>query len=68
MVMYFNPLKALMPVALWLIAVGVGEAVFDVTVHPVRVATNTILVFLSGLIIGSLVLFADLIVRSRPDA
>ncbi|MDT5038238.1 MAG: hypothetical protein QOE03_3423 [Micromonosporaceae bacterium] len=67
MVMYFNPLKALMPVALWLIAIGVGKGIFDVAVHPIRVATNTILVFLTGLIIGSLALLADLIVRSRPD-
>jgi polyisoprenyl-phosphate glycosyltransferase len=68
MVMYFNPLKALMPPALWLLAVGLGKGVFDLAVHPVRLATNTILVFLTGLIIGSLALLADLIVRSRPEA
>jgi polyisoprenyl-phosphate glycosyltransferase len=67
MVMYFNPLKALMPVALWLLAIGVGKSVFDLAVHPLRVATNTILIFLTGLIIGSLALLADLIVRSRPE-
>jgi polyisoprenyl-phosphate glycosyltransferase len=67
MVMYFNPLKALMPVALTLLVVGVGKGVVDIAVHPVRVATNTVLIFLTGLIIGSLALLADLIVRSRPD-
>jgi polyisoprenyl-phosphate glycosyltransferase len=67
MVMYFNPLKALMPLALWLVAIGVVKGVFDIAVHPVRLATNTILIFLSGLIIGSLALLADLIVRSRPE-
>jgi polyisoprenyl-phosphate glycosyltransferase len=67
MVMYFNPLKALMPLALWLVAIGVGKGVVDIVTHPVRVATNTLLIFLSGLIIGSLALLADLIVRSRPE-
>jgi glycosyltransferase involved in cell wall biosynthesis len=67
MVMYFNPIKALMPLALWLLAIGVVKAVVDIAVHPVRLATNTVLIFLTGLIIGSLALLADLIVRSRPD-
>src|SRR5690349_19402615 len=67
MVMYFNPLKALMPIALWLIAIGAVKAIVDVAVHPVRLATNTILLFLTGLIIASMALLADLIVRSRPE-
>ncbi len=65
MVMYFNPLKVLMPVALWLIGIGLAKGVFDMVVHPVRLATNTVLIFLTGLIIGTLALLADLIVRSR---
>jgi glycosyltransferase involved in cell wall biosynthesis len=67
MVMYFNPLKALMPLALTLLGIGVVKAVYDIATHPVRVATNTILVFLTGLIIASMALLADLIVRSRND-
>jgi hypothetical protein len=67
MVMYFNPLKALMPLALTLIGVGIAKGIYDVATHPVRLATNTVLIFLAGLIIGSLALLADLIVRSRPD-
>jgi hypothetical protein len=67
MVMYFNPIKALMPLALWLLAIGVVKGVVDIAVHPLRLATNTLLIFLTGLIIGSLALLADLIVRSRPD-
>ncbi len=67
MVMYFNPLKVLMPVALWLLGIGVLKGVFDMVVHPVRFATNTVLIFLSGLIVGALALLADLIVRSRGD-
>jgi glycosyltransferase involved in cell wall biosynthesis len=67
MVMYFNPLKVLMPPALWLVGLGIGKAIFDVATHPVRVAGDTVLIFLSGLIIGSLALLADLIVRSRGE-
>ncbi|HEX3647868.1 MAG TPA: glycosyltransferase, partial [Pseudonocardiaceae bacterium] len=67
MVMYFNPLKALMPPALTLLGIGVAKAVYDIATHPVRVATNTILIFLTGLIIASMALLADLIVRSRDD-
>jgi glycosyltransferase involved in cell wall biosynthesis len=67
MVMYFNPLKVLMPVALTLLGIGVAKGVFDLVVHPLRFAVNTVLIFVTGLIIASLALLADLIVRSRGD-
>ncbi len=67
MVMYFNPLKVLMPVALSLLVLGVAKGIFDMVVHPLYFAVNTVLIFVSGLIIASLALLADLIVRSRGD-
>ncbi len=67
MVMYFNPLKVLMPPSLILLTVGGAKAAYDVITQPVRLATNTVLIFLTGLIIASLALLADLIVRSRTD-
>ena len=68
MVMYFNPLKVLMPPALWLVGIGVVKGVVrHRSRHPVLVASNTVMIFLSGLIIGSLALLADLIVRSRSE-
>jgi glycosyltransferase involved in cell wall biosynthesis len=67
MVMYFNPLKVLMPLALWLIGIGVAKGIFDMVTHPVRFAVNTVLIFITGLLIASLALLADLIVRSRQD-
>jgi polyisoprenyl-phosphate glycosyltransferase len=67
MVMYFNPLKVLMPVALTLLGIGIAKGIFDLAVHPLRVAVNTVLIFVTGLIIASLALLADLIVRSRGD-
>ncbi len=67
MVMYFNPLKVLMPVALVLISVGLVKGIYDMVVHPLHFAADTVLIFLSGLIIATLALLADLIVRSRGD-
>jgi hypothetical protein len=67
MVMYFNPLKVLMPVALFLLGLGVVKGVYDMVVHPLLFAVNTVLIFVTGLLIASLALLADLIVRSRGD-
>jgi glycosyltransferase involved in cell wall biosynthesis len=67
MVMYFNPLKVLMPVALVLLGVGVAKGIYDMVTHPLAFAINTILIFVTGLIIASMALLADLIVRSRGD-
>jgi glycosyltransferase involved in cell wall biosynthesis len=67
MVMYFNPIKVLMPLALWLIVLGTVKAVFDVVRYDFHIATSTLLLVLSGMIIGSMALLADLIVRSRNE-
>jgi glycosyltransferase involved in cell wall biosynthesis len=67
MVMYFNPLKVLMPPALFLLGLGILKGIYDMVVHPLYFAINTVLIFVSGLIIASLALLADLIVRSRGD-
>ncbi len=67
MVMYFNPLKVLMPPALFLLGLGVAKGIYDLVVHPLHFANDTILIFVTGLIIASLALLADLIVRSRPE-
>ncbi|GIF48430.1 glycosyltransferase involved in cell wall biosynthesis [Asanoa ferruginea] len=67
MVMYFNPLKVLMPPALWLIGIGIVKVIYDVIAHPVRVANNTVMLLMAGLIIAAVALLADLIVRSRAE-
>jgi glycosyltransferase involved in cell wall biosynthesis len=68
MTMYFNPLKVLMPVALFLSGLGIVKGVFDVAVHPFKIADDTVLIFVTGLIIGSMALLADLIARSRSGS
>jgi hypothetical protein len=65
MVMYFNPLKVLMPLALGLLAVAIVKGIADQFSQPFYLPANTVVMFLSGLIIGSMALLADLIVRSR---
>jgi glycosyltransferase involved in cell wall biosynthesis len=67
MTMYFNPLKVLMPLALALLGIGFVKGIVDVSLHPVKIATDTVLVFVTGLLIASLALLADLIVRSRDS-
>jgi polyisoprenyl-phosphate glycosyltransferase len=72
MVMYFNPLRVLMPVALFLLGLGVVKGIYDIISstadgHPLLIAVNTVLIVVTGLIIASLALLADLIVRSRSD-
>ena len=41
--------------------------IYDMVAHPFFFAINTVLIFVTGLIIASLALLADLIVRSRGD-
>ena len=66
MVMYFDPLRVLMPVALWLLGIGAVKAVVDVVRYQTPyLANNTVLLVVTGLTIASLALLADLVVRSR---
>jgi glycosyltransferase involved in cell wall biosynthesis len=67
MVMYFNPLKVLMPVALWVIVLGSGKLVYDIVVHHYRITGSTVLVLVTGFQIAALALIGDLIVRSRQQ-
>jgi glycosyltransferase involved in cell wall biosynthesis len=67
MVMYFNPLKVLMPPALWLLVIGIAKAGYDLVAHFGRFAVNTVLILITGMLIMALALLADLIVRSRSE-
>ena len=67
MVMYFDPLKVLMPPALWLLLIGLVKGVVDMVRHPFYFPASTVLIVLSSLIIASMALLADLVVRSRGD-
>ncbi|GAB2493276.1 glycosyltransferase family 2 protein [Nocardiopsis aegyptia] len=68
MVMYFNPLKVLMPPSLALLGLGAAKFVFDQVRHPLYIPNNTVMILMTGLIIAAIALLADLIVRSRESA
>jgi glycosyltransferase involved in cell wall biosynthesis len=67
MVMYFNPIKVLMPLALSLLGLSFVKGVIDVIRYDFGITTNAVLLFISGLLIFTLALLADLIVRSRGE-
>ena len=67
MVMYFEPLRVLMPLALFLFGLGFVKAVVDMVRHPFYFPANTVLLLVSGLLVGAVALLADLVVRSRDD-
>jgi glycosyltransferase involved in cell wall biosynthesis len=67
MIMYFNPLKVLMPLGIWLLVIGFVKGIFDVARYHFHLTTNTLLVFVTGLLICAVALLADLIVRSRGE-
>jgi hypothetical protein len=48
MVMYFNPLKVLMPIALWIMTIGVAKLAYDLIAHPFRITGSTVLALLTG--------------------
>ena len=53
MVMYFDPLKVLMPPALWMLVIGLVKAVVDMVRHPFYFPASTVLLIVSGIMIGS---------------
>lgn len=65
---FFEPLRVFAPIALTLITVGSAKIVLDIFTKDLRITTNAVLALLSGLILFSLGLLADLIVRvNRHD-
>lgn len=68
MVTFFEPLRVFGPVSFALLAIGAAKVVYDIVTNPVRVATNTILLLLTGMILFSLGLLADLVVRTHRQS
>jgi polyisoprenyl-phosphate glycosyltransferase len=68
MVTFFEPLRVFAPIALTLLVVGTGKFVYDQVQTPFSIAANTLLMLLGGLIVFSLGLLADLIVRTNRRA
>jgi glycosyltransferase involved in cell wall biosynthesis len=64
-VMHFKPLRVLMPVCLGLVGLALIKCTYDLVANPAHLSIGTILIFLPGLIVGSIALRRELIVRSR---
>src|SRR6202012_3967907 len=56
MIMYFNPIKVLMPLAFWIFGIGFVKGIVDLVRYDFRLTTNSILLLLSGLIVGAIAL------------
>jgi polyisoprenyl-phosphate glycosyltransferase len=65
MVMYFNPLKVLMPFALWIMGLGFVKLITDLIRYDWHVTTSSLLLLVVGFQIAVLALIGDLVVRSR---
>ena len=63
MITFFEPLRVFAPVALTLLLVGVAKFVYDMITDPFAIAINTLLLLVTGVLLFSLGLLADLIVR-----
>lgn len=63
MVTFFEPLRVFAPLALGLLFFGTVKLIYDLVDKGLRIPTNTVLVLVTGLILFSLGLLADLIVR-----
>ncbi|MCI0688762.1 MAG: glycosyltransferase family 2 protein, partial [Sporichthyaceae bacterium] len=63
MVMYFNPLRVLMPIGLTLLAATAVKLAIDLVVHRLHVAGSTVLVGIAAFNIMAIALLADLVVR-----
>jgi glycosyltransferase involved in cell wall biosynthesis len=63
MVMYFNPLRVLMPVSLTLFAGTFVKLVWDLVVHHFRVTGSTVLIGIAAFNIAAIALLADLVVK-----
>ena len=62
-VMYFEPLKVFLPVAVTLLGIGAGKMVYDIFTYNFHFAPSTVMLVLTAIQVGAIGLLADLIVR-----
>ncbi|MEM9516302.1 MAG: glycosyltransferase family 2 protein [Actinomycetota bacterium] len=68
MTLSYNPLKAFLPVGLFLLLVGVAKLIYDWIDKDFRLAANTLLILFAALQVIAVGLLADLIVRvTKPS-
>jgi len=62
-VMYFEPLKVFLPVALTMLTIGAGKMIYDIFTYHFHFAPSTVMLVLTGIQVGAIGLLADLIVK-----
>ena len=62
-IMYFNPLKVLLPVCFALFGVGFVRQVYQMVLHGFHIYLGNVILLLVGMNVGVMALLADLIVR-----
>jgi glycosyltransferase involved in cell wall biosynthesis len=62
-IMYFDPLRVLLPISLGLLAVGGLKLLRDVVVFNWHIPGSTLMIILTGIQVGVLALLADLLVK-----
>jgi glycosyltransferase involved in cell wall biosynthesis len=63
LVMSYDPLRVFIPLGTALTVIALGKLGFDLVVHPLRVASNTLLIFFAAFQTFAIGLIADLVVR-----
>ena len=63
MVMYVDPLRVLLPIALLFLVGGVGKGISDIFRFDLHITTSSVLLMMTAIQIGAIALIADLIVR-----
>jgi len=62
-VMYFEPLKVFLPVALTLLVIGAGKMIYDIFTYNFHFAPSTVMLMLTAIQVVVIGLLADLIVK-----
>ena len=62
-IMYFNPLRAFIPISLFLLAIGLAKMIFDIINYNWHFAPSTVMLMMTWIQVTAIGLLADLIVR-----
>lgn len=67
LIMMYNPLRVLMPIAVFLLGIGAAKLIYDLVTKNFRPAANTLLIFSAAFAVVLVAVLADLIVQvSKP--
>jgi len=62
-IMYFNPLRAFIPISIFMFVLGFGKAIYDIFTYNWHFAPSTVMIVMTWIQVTAMGLLADLIVR-----